>query len=59
MSDFMQRQFEISNQLIRAMYRDAEERANFEQSFHALIAEKDRTIAKLEATIEAMKVLKG
>jgi hypothetical protein len=59
MSDFMQRQFEISNQLIRAMYRDAEERANFEQSFHALIAEKDRTIAKLEATIEAMKVLQG
>lgn len=59
MSDFMQRQFEISNQLVRAMYRDAEERANFEQSFHALIAEKDRTIAKLEATIEAMKVLQG
>jgi hypothetical protein len=59
MSDFMQRQFEISNQLIRAMYRDAEERANLYQNLNLLIAEKDKTIAKLQATIDAMKVLQG
>jgi hypothetical protein len=59
MSDFMQRQFEISNQLIRAMYRDAEERANLYQNLNSLIAEKDKTIAKLQATIDAMKVLQG
>jgi len=59
MSDFMQRQFEISNQLIRAMYRDAEERANLYQNLNSLLAEKDKTIAKLQATIDAMKVLQG
>jgi len=59
MSDFMQKQFEISHQLIRAMYRDAEERANLYQNLNSLLAEKDKTIAKLQATIDAMKILQG
>jgi hypothetical protein len=59
MSDFMQRQFEISQQLIRMMYKDAEERARLYEQVNLLIAEKDRQIKKLESTIEAMNALRG
>jgi len=59
MSDFMQRQFEISQELIRMMYRDAEERARLYEQMNALIAEKDKQIAKLQSTIDAMNVLRG
>lgn len=57
MSDFMQRQFDISNELIRMMYRDSEERARLYEQMNLLIAEKDKQIAKLQSTIEAMNVL--
>lgn len=59
MSDFMQRQYEISNELVRLMYRDAKERESLYIQMNALIAEKDRQIAKLQSTIDAMKVLNG
>lgn len=59
MSDFMQRQFDISNELIRMMYRDAEERARLYEQMNLLIAEKDRQIAKLQSTIDAMNLLQG
>lgn len=58
-SDFMQRQFDISNELIRMMYKDAEERARLYEQMNLLIAEKDRQIAKLQSTIEAMNLLHG
>lgn len=59
MSDFMQRQFEISQELIRMMYRDAEERERLYEHINLLIAEKDRQIAKLQSTIEAMNLIQG
>lgn len=59
MTDFMQRQFDISQELIRMMYKDAEERARLYEQMNLLIAEKDRQIAKLQSTIEAMKVLQA
>jgi len=59
MSDFMQRQFEISQELIRMMYRDTEERARLYNQMNTLISEKDKQIAKLQSTIDAMKVLEG
>ena len=59
MTDFMQRQFEISQELIRMMYKDAEERARLYEQMNALIAEKDKQIAKLQSTIEAMNVIQG
>lgn len=59
MQDFMQRQYEISNELVRLMYKDAEERANLCEQMNALLAEKDRQIEKLQSTIEAMRVMQG
>jgi hypothetical protein len=59
MSDFLQRQYEISNELVRLMYKDAEERGRLYENMNALIAEKDRQIAKLQSTIEAMRVMQG
>lgn len=59
MKDFMQRQFEISQELVRMMYRDADERARLYEQMNALITEKDKQIAKLQSTIDAMKVLGG
>lgn len=59
MTDFMQRQFDISQELIRMMYKDAEERARLYEQMNALIAEKDKQIAKLQSTIEAMNVIQG
>lgn len=59
MTDFIQRQYEISNELIRLMYKDADERARILEQVHSLLAEKDKQIAKLESTIEAMRVMQG
>lgn len=59
MTDFMQRQFDISQELIRMMYKDAEERARLYEQMNLLIAEKDKQIAKLQSTIEAMNVMRG
>ena len=59
MTDFLKRQYEISNELVRLMYKDAEERGRLYENMNALIAEKDRQIAKLQSTIEAMRVMQG
>lgn len=58
-SDFVKRQYEISHELVRLMYRDAEERERLHQQMSHLIAEKDKQIAKLQSTIEAMNVIQG
>jgi uncharacterized protein YeaO (DUF488 family) len=57
MSDFMQRQFDISQELIRLMNREHEQRNKFFEKYEEQIKEKDRYIAKLEATIQALEVL--
>jgi len=57
--DFMKRQYEISNELVRLMYRDAEERGRLHEQMSHLIAEKDKQIAKLQSTIDAMNVIQG
>jgi hypothetical protein len=57
MSDFMQRQFDISQELIRLMNREHEQRSRFFEKYEEQIKEKDRYIAKLEATIQALEVL--
>ena len=59
MSDFMQRQIEISHELIRLMNRAQEERSKLFDTYQARLDEKDRVIRKLELTIEAIKVLKN
>ena len=59
MSDFMQRQIEISHELVRLMNREHEERSKLFDTFQVRLDEKDRIIHKLESTIEAMKVLKN
>ena len=59
MSDFMQRQFDISQQLIRMMYKDAEERMTLLNQISDLVAEKDRKIAKLQSTIDALNAMQG
>jgi hypothetical protein len=57
MSDFMQRQIEISHELVRLMNREHEERSTMFQHLQSQLDAKDRVIQKLEATIEAMQVL--
>jgi uncharacterized protein YeaO (DUF488 family) len=57
MSDFMQKQFDISQELIRLMNREHEQRSRFFEKYEEQIKEKDRYIAKLEATIQALEVL--
>jgi len=57
MSDFMQRQFDISQELIRLMNREHEQRNRIFEKYEEQIKEKDRYIAKLEATIQALEVL--
>ena len=57
MSDFMQRQFDISQELIRLMNREHEQRNKFFEKYEEQLKEKDRYIAKLEATIQALEVL--
>lgn len=62
--NFMQTQVKVSHDLVRLMQKDHEERLQmFEeilvvnQQLRELLAKRDRQIAKLNATIEAMKVL--
>lgn len=60
--NFMQRQFQISQQLIQAMTSDAEYQrqiADITRHFESLLLEKNKRIAKLESTIQAMKCLYG
>ena len=60
MSDFMQRQYETSQRLISLMTNDTQyqrQLADLREHYEGLIHERDRKIAKLESTIEAMKIL--
>jgi len=57
MTDFMQKQFDISQELIRLMNREHEQRNRILETYEEQLAEKDRYIAKLEATIQALEVL--
>ena len=57
MSDFMQRQFDISQELIRLMNREHDERMRMLRLYEEQLAEKDRQILKLKSTIEALEVL--
>lgn len=57
MSDFMQKQFDISQELIRLMNREHEERNRLFQMYEEQLQDKDRQIAKLKATVEALEVL--
>ncbi len=57
MSDFMQKQFDISQQLIRLMNQEHDERMRILNIYEEQLAEKDRQIEKLRSTIEALEVL--
>ena len=57
MTDFMQKQFDISQQLIRLMNQEHDERMRILNIYEEQLAEKDRQIAKLRSTIEALEVL--
>lgn len=57
MTDFMQKQFDISQELIRLMHREHQERTKISEMYEAQIAEKDKTIRKLQATVEALEFL--
>jgi uncharacterized protein YeaO (DUF488 family) len=57
MTDFMQKQFDISQELIRLMNREHEQRNRILERYEEEIREKDRQIAKLQSTIEALEVL--
>ena len=57
MTDFMQKQFDISQQLIRLMNQEHDERMRILNLYEEQLAEKDRQIAKLRSTIEALELL--
>ena len=57
MNDFMQKQFDISQELIRLMNREHEERNRLFQMYETQLQDKDRQIAKLKATVEALEIL--
>lgn len=57
MNDFMQKQFDISQELIRLMNREHEERNRLFQMYETQLQDKDKQIAKLRATVEALEVL--
>lgn len=57
MSDFMQKQFDISQELIRLMNREHEQRNRMLEMYEEQLQEKDRQIAKLKSTVEALEVL--
>ena len=57
MSDFMQKQFDISQELIRLMNREHEQRNRMFEMYEEQMRNKDRQIAKLKATVEALEVL--
>lgn len=56
-TDFMQRQFDISQELIRLMNREHQERSRMFEMYEQQLEEKDRQIAKLRSTVEALEVL--
>jgi len=61
-SDFMQRQYEISRQLIGCMTTDVEyqrQLADLAHHYEHKLAQRDRQISKLESTSQAMKALSG
>ena len=57
MTDFIQKQFDISQELIRLMNREHEQRSRVLEVYEERLQEKDRQIAKLRSTIEALEVL--
>lgn len=57
MSDFMQRQFDISQELIRLMNREHEERSRMSEMYEKQLQDKDKQIAKLKSTVEALELL--
>ena len=57
MTDFMQKQFDISQELIRLMNREHEQRSKMLEMYEEQLQEKDRQIAKLKSTVEALEVL--
>jgi hypothetical protein len=60
--DFIARQYEIAQQLVRCMTSDVEYQRQLSDMAHhyeAQLAERNRKIKKLESTIEAMKALNG
>lgn len=57
MTDFIQKQFDISQELIRLMNREHEERLRMFDVYDEHIRDKDRQIAKLKSTIEALELL--
>lgn len=57
MTDFMQKQFDISQELIRLMNREHEQRSKMLEMYAQQLEEKDRQIAKLRSTIEALEIL--
>jgi len=57
MTDFMQKQFDISQELIRLMNREHEQRSRMLEMYAQQLEDKDRQIAKLRSTIEALEVL--
>lgn len=57
MTDFMQKQFDISQELIRLMNREHEQRSRMLEMYVQQLEDKDRQIAKLRSTIEALEVL--
>lgn len=57
MTDFIQKQFDISQELIRLMNREHEERLRMFDVYDEQIRDKDRQIAKLKSTIEALELL--
>lgn len=60
--DFVRRQFEISQQLIKSMTTDIEYQrqiSDIAAHYESELAKKNQRIAKLESTIQAMKCLYG
>jgi hypothetical protein len=58
-ADFIKQQFKISNTLIRSMERDHVERMYTVVELEKKLAEKDRRIDKLQATVDALRILHG
>jgi hypothetical protein len=62
MSDFMKRQYDVSQRLISMMTQDVQyqrQLADVREHYECLLQERDRKIAKLQSTIDAMTTLKG
>lgn len=57
MSDFMQKQFDISQELIRLMNREHQERNKLSELYEARLEEKEKAIRKLQLTVEALELL--